>query len=99
VDEIVFGTEEIDLSAVEQIVESGQLRAIALAIVYAKGHYIDGHSTLPEILNRVMADIESQGLDILTSLPEGDLVQFRRFEFAAALNRLRTLKLTFRSSR
>ncbi len=99
VDEVVFGTEEIDLSAVEQIVESGQLRAIALAIVYAKGHYIDGRSTLPEILNRVMADIESQGLDILTSLPEGDLVQFRRFEFAAALNRLRTLKLTFRSSR
>jgi hypothetical protein len=85
-------TEEIDLSAVEQIVETGQLRAIALAIVYGK-HYIDGCSTLPEILNRVMADIESQGLDILTSLPEGDLVQFRRFEFAAALNRLRTLKV------
>jgi hypothetical protein len=36
VDEVVFGTEEIDLSAVEQIVESGQLRAIALAIVYAR---------------------------------------------------------------
>ena len=93
VDEVVFGTEEIDLSAVEQIVEAGQLRAIASAIVYAKGQYINGRRTLPEILNGVMADLESQGLDILSHLPEGDLVLFRRFELAAALNRLRTLKV------
>lgn len=93
VDEVVFGTEEIDLSAVEQIVETGQLRASAEAIVYAKRHYINGRSTLPEILDRVMADIEQQGLDILTHFPQGDLVLFRRFELAAALNRLRTLKV------
>jgi predicted ABC-class ATPase len=93
VDEVLFGTEEIDLSAVEQIVAAGQLRAIASAIVYAKEHYIDGRCTLPEILNRVMADIESEGLDSLSQLPEPDLVLFRRFELAAALNRLRTLKV------
>lgn len=93
VDEVVFGTEEIDLAAVEQIAEKGQLRAIADAIVYAKRHYINGKYTMPEILNRVMADIESKGLDILSNLPEGDFVLFRRFEFAAALNRLRTLKV------
>jgi len=93
VDEVVFGTEEIDVAAVEQIVEKGQLRAIASAIVYAKQQYIDGRSTLPDILNRVMADIESEGLDILTNFPEGDLVLFRRLELAAALNRLRTLKI------
>jgi len=93
VDEVVFGTEEIDLGAVEQIVERGQLRAIAEAIVYAKRQYINERYTLPEILNRVMADIESQGLDVLSNMPEGDLVLFRRFELAAALNRLRTLKV------
>jgi predicted ABC-class ATPase len=93
VDEVLFGTEEIDLSAVEQIVEAGQLRAIASAIVYAKEHYMDGRCTLPEILDRVIADIESEGLDTLSNLPEGDLVLFRRFELAAALNRLRTLKV------
>jgi len=93
VDEVVFGTEEIDLSAVEQIVEAGQLRAIASAIVYAKGQYINGRRTLPEILNGVMTDLESQGLDLLSNLPEGDFVLFRRFELAAALNRLRTLKV------
>ncbi|MBE9129338.1 MULTISPECIES: ABC-ATPase domain-containing protein [unclassified Coleofasciculus] len=93
VDEVVFGTEEIDVAAVEQIVEKGQLRAIAQAIVYAKRQCINGRHTMPEILNRVMADIESNGLDILSNLPEGDLVLFRRFELAAALNRLRTLKV------
>ena len=93
VDEVVFGTEEIDLAAVEQIVERGQLRAIASAIVYAKEQYINGQRPLPEILNTVMADIEAQGLDILSHLPEGDLVSFRRFELAAALNRLRSLKV------
>ena len=93
VDEVVFGTEEIDLAAVEQIVERGQLRAIASAIVYAKEEYINGRCPLPEMLNQVMADIETQGLDILSALPEGDLVLFRRFELAAALNRLRSLKV------
>ncbi|MGB7444279.1 MAG: ABC-ATPase domain-containing protein [Coleofasciculaceae cyanobacterium] len=94
VDQVVFGSEDIDLAAVEQIVERGQLRAIASALVYAKEQYINGHSTVPEILDRVMMDIDSQGLDILTNLPEGDLVMFRRFELAAALNRLRSLKVS-----
>jgi len=93
INEVVFGTEEIDLSAVEQVVEVGQLRAIASALVYAKQRYIDGCRAVPEILNLVMANIQSQGLDILSNLPEGNLVEFRRFELAAALNRLRTLHI------
>lgn len=90
---VVFGTEDIDLSAVEQIVDVGQLRAIAEAMVYAKQHYVDSRRTLAEILDAVMVDIESQGLDILTPFPQGDLAMFRRFEFAAAINRLRTLEV------
>lgn len=93
VDEVAFGTEDIDLAAVEQIVEPGQLRAIAAAIVYAKTHYLDRNRTLPDILDQIMADIAEKGLDILTEFPQGDLVLFRRFELAAALNRLRSLKV------
>ncbi|MGD2179899.1 ABC-ATPase domain-containing protein [Lusitaniella coriacea] len=92
-DEVSFGREEIDLAAVEQIVEAGQLRAIAAALVYAKGKYMDGKCTIPEILDRAIADIEEEGFDILSDFPQGNFAQFRRFELAAALNRLRSLRV------
>ncbi|MEG4114762.1 MULTISPECIES: ABC-ATPase domain-containing protein [unclassified Microcoleus] len=93
VDELAFGTEDIDLGAVEQIVDSGQLRAIAAAMVYAKQQYMDGKRTLSEIIDLVMADIDAQGMDILSPFPEGDFAMFRRFELAAAINRLRSLSV------
>lgn len=92
-DEIAFGTEDIDLSAVEQIVDAGQLRAIALAIVYAKENYMNSPQTIAEILDQVINDISQKRLDIVTDFPQGDLVLFRRFELAAALNRLRSLQV------
>lgn len=84
---LIFGTQAIDLSGVEQIVELGQLRAIAAAIVYAQ-QYLDGKRTLAEILDQIVTDIQEKGLDLLTPFPQGDLVMFRRFELAAAINRL-----------
>jgi predicted ABC-class ATPase len=93
VDELAFGTEDINLGAVEQIVDSGQLRAIAAAMVYAKQQYMDGKRTLSEIIDLVMADIDAQGMDILSPFPEGDFAMFRRFELAAAINRLRSLSV------
>ncbi|NJR26164.1 MAG: ABC-ATPase domain-containing protein [Richelia sp. CSU_2_1] len=91
VDEMAFGTEEIDLAAVEQIADRGQLRSIAAAMVYAKQQYMDGKRTLSEITDLVMADINDRGMDILSPFPEGDFAMFRRFELAAAINRLRSL--------
>ncbi len=91
VDEVLFGTEDIDVSAVEQLVSKDQLRAIAAAMVYAKQNYIDGEKTLPMILDLVMADIAAKGLDVITPFPQGELAIFRRFELAAAINRIRTL--------
>jgi predicted ABC-class ATPase len=95
-DAVGFGQEEIDLAAVEQIVDTGQLRAIAAALVYAKNQYLDRKRTIQEILGLVMGDIENQGLDILTEYPQGDLVMFRSLELACALNRLRSLKVLAR---
>ena len=90
-DEVVFGSEDVDLSAVEQLVSKDQLRAIGAAMVYAKKQYMDGNRTLLEIIDAVMADIESNTLDVLVPFPQGDLALFRRFELVAAINRLRTL--------
>ena len=90
---IQFGAELLDLSAVEQIVNWAQTRAIGAALDYARRTYIDGSRPLAEVLELVLADIDRDGLDVLDSRRCGDLACFRRHELAAALNRLRTLKV------
>ena len=92
-DKIGFGEEDIDLTAVEQLVDTGQLKAIAKAIIYAKDKYMNLELTIPEILNRVEKDLDQYGLDIIAEYPQGNLAQFRSQELAAALNRLRSLKI------
>jgi predicted ABC-class ATPase len=92
-DTIVFGTEAIDLNSVEQIVDNGQLKAIAAAIIYCKQNYLQQSRTLAEILNLVSQDLEDRGLDVITDFPTGELALFRRFELAAAINRLRSLQI------
>ncbi len=90
---ILFGRHEIDLSAVEQLVDSSQLNAIGQALYYAREKYMDGRRTLREILDAVERDIRERGLDVIDVRPMGDYAYFRRFELAAALNRLRTLRV------
>ena len=92
-DTITFGTSEIDLSAVEQLVDPGQLKAIALALIYAKKTYTTQQLTIPEILTKIHQDISTSKLDILTDFSQGDLTLFRPLELAAALNRLRSLQV------
>jgi len=90
--EIILGGNAIDLSQVEQLVESGQLRAIAAAILHL-------HQFPPPDLNfasaiqAILSQLSTEGLSSLSSFPEGDHVVFRRFELAAALNRWRDLNL------
>ncbi|MEM7757716.1 MAG: P-loop domain-containing protein [Cyanobacteria bacterium P01_A01_bin.40] len=87
---IVFGTEEIDLSAVEQLVDPGQLKAIAKALIYAKKNY-PGFD-VPKILSQINQDLAQSGLNTISNFPQGDLAFFRSLELAAALNRLRSLQ-------
>lgn len=89
---VLFGTEEVDVSAVEQLVHPGQLRAIGAALLRVRA-LADGRRTLAEILDRIEAELDDRGLDPLSDRPLGDLAGFRRFELAAALNRLRTLRV------
>lgn len=88
--EILFGKTIVDCWDLEQIVEVSQTRAIGYAIHYAR-HYIDGERTLAEVLSSVLQDLNDRGLDILSPYVSGDLSRFRRFELAAAINRMRTL--------
>jgi predicted ABC-class ATPase len=91
---ILIGTENIDLSQVEQLMDSSQTRAIAYAIYHASQFYMDNRS-IREIMEMLELDINENGLDILA--PKGrkypnNLAKPRIFEFGAALNRLRTFK-------
>ena len=95
IDTITFGTEEIDLSAVEQLVDTGQLKAIALALIYIKQINTTQQLTISEILTKIHRDISTLGLDILTDFPQGDLTLFRPLELAATLNRLRSLQVNY----
>lgn len=87
-----FGIHSIDLTDLEQLIELSQTRAIGHAILHAR-RYMDENTTVQQIIQRVMNDIESQGLDILNERISGHFAGFRPFELAQALNRLPSLQL------
>ncbi len=96
-DRIRYGSDEIDLRAVEQIVDPSQTRAIGGALHYAATHLMDGRATIAEILDRLESVLDDQGVDVLDPFHRagrhpGALARPRRFEIAAALGRLRTLR-------
>jgi predicted ABC-class ATPase len=89
---IQFGQEEIDLSAVEQLVEDGQADAIGQALYYAREQWMRDDMAIAEIMRALESVMDERGLDILDRLPHSNYVRFRGIEWAAALNRLRSLK-------
>lgn len=91
-DTILFGRVLIDLAAVEQIVEQAQTRAIGEAIYYSL-RYIDGVRPLSEVIKLVMDDIQQFGVSRLSARHRGEMALFRAFEMAAALNRLRSIRM------
>ncbi|HOL18587.1 MAG TPA: ABC-ATPase domain-containing protein, partial [Bacillota bacterium] len=94
---LLFGSEKIDLRCLEQIVDQSQVRAIGDLIFYAlKEKIIDGKNSLAEIAGRLEAMIEQQGLAVISPYrgqPRGDYARPRPLELVAAINRLRTLEI------
>ena len=95
-DRIIFGREEIDLRQVEQIVDPSQLRAIGYSI-YALSKRMGKGRSLVELLEEWEKILDEKGLDNLSLFPgngehPGRFSKPRRFELAAALNRMRTLR-------
>jgi predicted ABC-class ATPase len=93
---VLVGRENVDISQVEQIVHPSQTRAIAYAIYHASRKHMDGKTSLLDVLKAVKHDIEEGGLDVLAlkgRKKPNNLAKPRIFEIAAAVNRLRTLKM------
>ncbi|WP_018132378.1 ABC-ATPase domain-containing protein [Effusibacillus pohliae] len=93
---IAFGTSRIDLSFVEQLVDPSQTRAIAHMIKYMADHLVDGRTELGNLIDRLYREIEEKGLEMISPYHgkhPGDFALPRKFELAAAINRLRTLRV------
>jgi predicted ABC-class ATPase len=90
--ELIYGRMKVDLSDVEQLLDSAQTKAIGLAIEYAR-QYMDGKRTVKEITDKITSDLHEQGLDVLDPKFTGDLAAFRGFEFSATLNRMRNVQM------
>ncbi|HWO98333.1 MAG TPA: ABC-ATPase domain-containing protein [Bacillus sp. (in: firmicutes)] len=93
---ILYGTTEIDLSYVEQLVDVSQTRAIAEMLRYIDKNMLDGRTSLKETLDHLYELIENEGLEAISKYPgkhPGDLALPRKMEAAAAMNRMRTLHI------
>ena len=92
-DRLSFGEDDIDLSAVEQIADRSQVAGIGRALALLGDGVLDGTITLAEGLDLLDAELDRRGTEALLDGRSEDLARPRRHEVAAALNRLRSLRL------
>lgn len=101
VDRLQFGTTELDLGGLEQLVDESQTRAVGYALVLMKRSIEAG--SLVEALDVLDTWFDARGLDDLDPFHRknhhpGHFARPRRFEIAGALDRLRSVRLTPRGS-
>ena len=89
--ELQLGEQTIDLGALEQLVDDSQARGIGVLLAWLHANGTEG-TTVRELADQALRAMAEQGLYGLDRLPE--LASVRRYELAAAINRLRSLQLT-----
>lgn len=99
VEQLRYGNHEIDLRCVEQLLDASQTRAIGYAIYFAASRLMNSGRSLAAVLDELDALIDREGVDGLDPFGQrgqspAALARPRRFEIAAAINRLRTLRAT-----
>ncbi len=91
---IQYGRDDIDLSAVLQLVDAAQTQAIAHALERL-AETLDAHATLSDAVAALDRAIDAGGLDALSPHTDhpGHLARPRPQEIAAAVNRYRGLRV------
>jgi len=89
-DAIQYGTEDLDLSAVEQLVDYGEARGVG-ALLAEMHRRLDGGRALKELVEDVVGRARHDGIASVEDSPEVALP--RPQEVAKALNRLRSLEV------
>lgn len=88
-----FGTRTIDLIAVEQLTLRSQIRAAGLALAWFGRHHASDSFAPGELMEAVMAAMETDGLDAFQDRLAGNLTAFRALDLMAVLNRLREVRV------
>lgn len=88
-----FGRVWVDLTSLNQLVDIHQTHTIGLILYYARLRYMNENRSLREILDLIDRDLSTEGLECLSGALRGDLARPRRYEIAAALNRLPMLRI------
>ena len=85
--------DEVDLRGLEQLVDREQAAALAQILKYMELHLVDGRTPFEEVVDRILALIDSRGLEELFdgSTVRCGLASVRRAEIAGMLNRYRKL--------
>lgn len=94
-DGLSINKEEIDLRAVEQIVDSAQINSIGDIMKWAEDNAVDGKSNLIEVADKILKEIDTKGLISVcgTRNGTGNMAMPRKQEIMAAFNRYRKLKI------
>lgn len=94
-DGISINKEDINLRAVEQIVDKEQVTSIGYIMKWAEDNAIDNNSTLKEVTDKILNRIKEKGLISINNSKGGacNLAMPRRQEIMAAFNRYRKLKI------
>jgi predicted ABC-class ATPase len=93
---IVYGEETVDLGGLEQLVDPSQTRALAEVFRILEKQVANGQRSVAECIDWVEKQLHREGLDFLSPYRgqhPGDLAWPRRMEMAAAVNRLRSLRI------
>ena len=94
---LMYGSDFIDLRYVDQLVETSQTRAVGHAIYLANQSMMSDSTTLQDVVEGLEHFFDQNGLDALDPFYReeyhpGNFSRPRKYEIAAAINRLRTLK-------
>lgn len=90
VDGLSINREDIDLRAVEQIVDSEQVTAIGYIMKWAEENKINGRLSLDELVDEAIVYIKNKGLISINA--SGNLAMPRKQEIMATFSRYRKLR-------
>ncbi len=92
---ILYGKARIDISGLEQLVDSSQTNCLAMMIDYYQSNLLNEQDTVSQAADKIFELIDETGLEVISPHDghPGNLALPRKQEFCGALNRYRGLKI------